>query len=67
MLVVAEARQRQLARDHAAAEPGIALQHQHALAGLGQVGGGHQAVVAAADGDDVVVAGSVDCLSRPIA
>ena len=53
MLVVPEARQGQFARDHAAAEPGIALEHQHLLAGRGQIGGGHEAVVAGADGDDV--------------
>ena len=33
MLIVAKAGQRELARDHAAAQPRIAFQHQHALAG----------------------------------
>ncbi len=54
VLIVAKARPGQLARDHAAAQPRIALQHQHAFAALGQVCGCHQAVVPAADGDDVV-------------
>ncbi len=38
-----------------AAEPVAALEHEHALAGAGQVGGGGQAVVAAADDHRVPV------------
>ena len=53
MLVVAEARQRELARDHAAAEPGVALEHQYLLAGRRQIGGRHQAVVARPHGNDI--------------
>ncbi len=55
MLVVAEARPRQFARHHPATHPGIAFEHQHPLTALGEVGRGHQPVVAAADGDDVIV------------
>ena len=39
--------------DDAAAEPGVALQHEDLLAGGRQVGGSHEAVVAGADGNDV--------------
>jgi fumarylacetoacetase-like protein len=39
-----------------AAEPLAALEHQHAAAGLGEVGGGGQPVVAAADDDHVPLA-----------
>ena len=39
-----------------AAEPLAALEHEDALAGLGEVGGGGEAVVAAADDDRVPVA-----------
>ena len=53
MLVVAEARQRELARDHAAAEPGVALEDQDLLARRRQIGGRHQAVVTRSHGHDV--------------
>ena len=45
-----------LARHHAAAGPGLALQHQHLLAGLGEIGRRDQAVVARPHRDDVVAA-----------
>ena len=55
--VVAEARQRQLLGDDIAAEDRAALQHQAAVAGLGQIGRGHQAVVPRARDDDVETVG----------
>jgi hypothetical protein len=54
VLVVPVARGIELAGDDAAAGPGLALQHQHLLAGLGEIGGRDQAVVSGAHGDDVV-------------
>ena len=38
---------------------GAALQHQRLVSGLGQVEGGDQPVMAAADDDDIAVRGSV--------
>jgi len=60
VLVVEEARQREFARDDAAAEPGVALEHQHLFAGRRQIGGGHQAVVARSHGNDI--RGGRDCV-----
>ena len=57
MLVVQEARHGEFARHHAAAEPGVALKHQYLLARRRHVRRGNQAVVAGADGDDVVCFG----------
>ena len=54
VLVVLVAGLRELARHDAAAEPRVALENQHLLAGGRQIGRGHEAVVAGADGDDVV-------------
>ncbi len=53
MLVVPEARHGQFTGHHAAAEPGVALEHDDLPAGDGQVGRSHQAVVAGADRDDI--------------
>ena len=55
VLVMPETRLRQLARDDAAPEPGIALQHQHLLARNGRIGRSDEAVMAGADGNDVCV------------
>ncbi len=55
--IVAKARQRQLLGDDIAAEHRAALQHQAAIAGLGQIGRRHQAVVAGARHDDVETIG----------
>ena len=56
VLVVAEARRVSSRVTTPPPEPGIALEHQHASAALGEVGRCHQAIVATADGDDVVLA-----------
>ena len=55
MLVVPESRQGQFAGHHASAKPAVAFQHQDFLSGGGQVGGGHEAVVAGTHGNDVGV------------
>ena len=44
-----------LARCHATAHIVLAFQHEDFLAGLGQIGCGHEAIVPAADGDDIVM------------
>jgi hypothetical protein len=54
VLVVMEAWLGDLAGDHATPEVGALFQHQDLLAGLGEVGGRGESVVAGADGDDVV-------------
>ena len=46
VLIVQIAGHGQCARDHAAAEPGVALEHEHLLAGRGEIRGGDEAVVA---------------------
>ena len=43
-----------------------ALEHQRLESGFGQVEGGDQPVVAAADDDDIAVAGFRACLGRPL-
>ncbi len=48
------ARPCELARHDAAAEPRVALEHEHLFARGREVGRGHEAVVPGADGDDVV-------------
>ena len=51
--VVLEARKRQLLRDAIAAHDRPALQHQTAIARLGEIGGGDQAVVPGTRDDDI--------------
>ena len=41
--------------DHATAEPFVAFQHEHVLAGGRQIGDGDQPVVAGTDYDNVVI------------
>jgi hypothetical protein len=53
MLIVPESGQRQLARNHSAAKPGVALEDYHFSSGHGQVGRGNQAVMARSNGDYV--------------
>src|SRR5688500_16166678 len=53
MLVVAEAGPRQLAGDHPAAEPLVALEHEHLLPRHREIGRGDEAVVTRSDDDDV--------------
>ncbi|MNC90162.1 hypothetical protein D3C83_62260 [compost metagenome] len=55
MLVVAEARPGQLARHDAAAEPFVALEHEHLAPRDREIGCRHEAVVARSDDDDVGV------------
>ncbi|MDT4840039.1 hypothetical protein FQZ97_738470 [compost metagenome] len=54
VLVMAETRDRQLARNHATAKPRVSLQDQDFFAGGCQVSGGDEAIVAGANGDNVV-------------
>ncbi len=53
VLVVPESGHGELTGDHAAPEPLIALEHEHFLPGGGQVGRGHQAVVARANANNI--------------
>jgi hypothetical protein len=55
VLIVQVARQREGARDDAAAEPGVALEDEDFLAGGREIGRSDEAVMTRADGDDVVV------------
>ena len=55
--IVAEARKRQFLGDDIAAKHRAAFQHQAAVAGLGEIGRRHQAVVARAGHDDVETIG----------
>jgi hypothetical protein len=64
--IVAKARQRQFLGDDIATEHRAALQHQAAIAGLGQIGRRHQAVVARARHDDVEPIGHSRSIPRII-
>jgi hypothetical protein len=58
VLVVLETGHGELAGDDAAAEPRVALEHEHFLAGRREVGGCDEPVVSGADGDNVGCGGA---------